>query len=185
MARPSSSDGWGPPEDLPSDVQVTIITRPQTRTRIAFPAFARIRGLVALALALMGLGAVIIAAPPGARPSQPAAAADPRTPGMSPVAAADRYPLGCLGASFAGGDRPSPARRPDSASPCWRYGVYLTAIFHQVRGIWRIALEAVSPSCPAVALPAFVRAQVALCVHESSRRVIPAQNGAADPRPRR
>jgi hypothetical protein len=80
----------------------------------------------------------------------------------SPTEAAYRYPLGCMGTALSVANRVS-VDEPRAASPCWRYGVYVTAILRQVRGVWRLELEAVSASCPAVSLPALVRAQLAMC----------------------
>lgn len=49
------------------------------------------------------------------------------------------------------------------AGPCWRYGVFITAILRRVGDDWRLALEATSPSCPALSLPPEVEAQVVVC----------------------
>ena len=75
-----------------------------------------------------------------------------------PVAAAYRYPLGCLGEALSGNRSAS-----DPRGPCWRYGVYLTVVLHRQGSGWRLALEAISPTCPALSLPPLVRAQVAIC----------------------
>jgi len=47
--------------------------------------------------------------------------------------------------------------------PCWRYGVFVTAVLRRVDGVWSLALEATSRSCPQIALPPDVRAQLAVC----------------------
>jgi hypothetical protein len=47
--------------------------------------------------------------------------------------------------------------------PCWRYGVFVTAVLRQVRGVWQLGLEATSRSCPRIALPASIRAELAVC----------------------
>jgi hypothetical protein len=72
-----------------------------------------------------------------------------------------RFPLGCMGATMTA--RALTAALRVRTGPCWRYGVFVTAILHQVDGVWRLALEATSRSCPRVPLPALVRAQLAVC----------------------
>jgi hypothetical protein len=51
----------------------------------------------------------------------------------------------------------------DRVSPCWRYGVYVTAIFHRVGGSWRPLLNSSRYSCPVASLPAVVQQQLAVC----------------------
>jgi hypothetical protein len=87
------------------------------------------------------------------------AAPGPQAPQQPAIAAVYRYPLGCLGASPSAGATAFASR----AGPCWRYGVFVTAILSRLHGIWGLALEVVSPTCPAVALPADVRAHVVAC----------------------
>jgi hypothetical protein len=72
-----------------------------------------------------------------------------------------RFPLGCM----------SMTMTPEAMAhvlhtrtgPCWRYGVFITAILRRVGGVWRLALEATSRTCPRLSLPAAVRAQLAVC----------------------
>jgi H+/Cl- antiporter ClcA len=90
--------------------------------------------------------------------------------GSAGVAAAFRYPLGCLAVTI---ERRAPTYATatlDRKSPCWRYGVYITAIFHRVHGEWRLVLEARSNRCPPRSLPAAVRAQLAVCARPSRRQ---------------
>jgi hypothetical protein len=122
---------------------------------------ARDRLIVALALiALAGAGALAVgnesSGPPSPRVAAPAAEAPVAS--EPPIAAAYRYPLGCLGQALSG-----MAAELDRTSPCWRYGTYVTVILRRVGRTWRMALEAVSPSCPALAIPSLVRAQVVVC----------------------
>jgi hypothetical protein len=79
--------------------------------------------------------------------------------GMAGVAAAYRYPLGCLGITLSA-ERNSMVGRH---SPCWHYGVYVTAVLAKVSGEWRLMLQATTPTCPAVTLPAVVRSALAGC----------------------
>lgn len=85
------------------------------------------------------------------------------TTGVDRVAAAYAAPLGCLGRTIGGGGSALADIRPDRTSPCWHYGVYVTAIFGQVHGVWRLMLQATSPNCPAVRLPAIVRSASVIC----------------------
>lgn len=159
MARPGSSDGVSPVVDRPWDVQVTIVRAPHPPwERIARASFTtRARVVVASALVVVCLGAVVAAVLRAGSADRISSAAPPR------VAAVYRYPLGCLGASLSAGGPVSVALRANTGGPCWRYGVYLTAILVRIHGIWHLGLEAVSRSCPAVSLPASVRAQLVAC----------------------
>ena len=96
-------------------------------------------------------------------------AAEKRTAGLDRIAAVYRYPLGCLGIALSADRSAMLGRR----SPCWRYGVYVTAVLHQVNGVWRLMLEATSPKCPAVALPDTVRSALVEC----ERSAAPAPSG--------
>lgn len=126
---------------------------------------ARPRTIAALAVTVAAIGAVVVAAVHGDHAGAPsrAVAAQPHTAGPAGVAAAYRYPLGCLSVTIAASDPAYASARLDRASPCWRYGVYVTAIFHRVKGVWRLALQASSSSCPVTSLPAAVQAQLAVC----------------------
>jgi hypothetical protein len=80
---------------------------------------------------------------------------------LAAEAEAYRFPLGCLSITLSRGAPPvAPGVR---SGPCWRYGVYMTAILHRIDGAWRLALEVRSPSCPRVSLPASVRNDVVVC----------------------
>jgi hypothetical protein len=103
----------------------------------------------------------------GPRPvGSPAPAIEANAAGVARLAAAYRYPLGCLGITLSS-DRSSMLGRH---SPCWRYGVYVTAVLRQVNGVWRLMLEATSPRCPGVPLPDSVRSDLITC----QRAVAPA-----------
>lgn len=124
---------------------------------------AKARVAMAIALLVLGTGALVTAGllHGGARPAVPVAQQSKL--GLARVADVYRYPLGCLGATIVARN-PAPSLSPiDHAGPCWRYGVYVTAILHRSGGAWRLALEAISASCPAVPLPLLVRAQLAVC----------------------
>lgn len=122
-----------------------------------------IPGLVLIALA--AAGAIAIGNMRNQPSPPPTVTAIPRTrvAAEPAVAAAYRYPLGCLGDTLSG-LRPAPAaRRVDRTGPCWHYGVYLTVVLRDVGRVWRMGLEAISPLCPAVSLPGLVRAQLVIC----------------------
>ena len=158
MEQPGPTRGCGRLPDPPRDVRVTIIRGPQPRAPRAVP----IRAVVTVVLIAAAVVAVIGTTgrrqvdSPRAAPLAAAGAA--RLPA---VAAVYRFPLGCLGASLAAGaTRPGVA---DHAGPCWRYGVFLTAILRRIHGVWRLGLEAVSRRCPSVSLPASVQMQLVTC----------------------
>jgi hypothetical protein len=72
-----------------------------------------------------------------------------------------RFPLGCMGVTMTAQALAGALRA--RTGPCWRFGMFVTAILRRVDGVWRLALEATSRSCPRVPLPAPVRAQLAVC----------------------
>jgi len=152
-------------------VRVAVPAGPRetwVRDRIAsIQALARARVIAGLALivVVVGVGGVAIGALRGGRTgaSSGAVVAGARAAGPAGVAAAYRYPLDCLGVTISATDPAYASARLDRASPCWRYGAYVTAIFHRVNGVWHLALKAASSSCRAVSLPAAVLAQLAIC----------------------
>ena len=189
MAQRSTPDGWVSPADAPSNVRVTVVPGPRGRRparpfravgSIRHPRSARIRArvrarlIIAAIAAVVAAGAIIAVAPWSGRPASvdavgaggprpvgsPAPATEEDTTG-APQIAAYRYPLGCLGITLSA-DRSSMLGRH---SPCWRYGVYVTAVLRRVNGVWRLALEATSPRCPAVPLPDVVRSALVSCRH--------------------
>lgn len=171
------------------EVQVTVVPDPGenlVRDRIAgIRALSRARVIVGLAVlvAVGGVGGIVIGALPRERAatSSGVVGAGIRAAGPAGVAAAYRYPLGCLGVTISARKQAYASAHLDRASPCWRYGVYVTAIFHRVHGMWRLALEAASSSCPAVALPAVVLAQLAVCRRTARRgRNIRSRAGRAE-----
>lgn len=165
MPRPGVSDGCGPLVDPPWDVHVVVMpSRREAGTQARTAVLICVRVLIAFGIATAGVAALLVSGTArGGHPSGAAPTVQSRPGGPLAVAAAFRYPLGCVGAAISGGDRGSSAEDPDRASPCWRYGVYVTAILRQARGEWRLALEAVSPSCPKISIPAPMRAQLAVC----------------------
>ena len=122
---------------------------------------ARDRVVAGLALiALAGAGALAVGNTSSAPTDQgvPVPMVERAVAAEPPIAAAYRYPLGCLGQALS-----RTRAQLDHTSPCWRYGIYMTVIFRRVGRTWRMALEAVSPSCPALFVPSLVRAQVVVC----------------------
>lgn len=167
MAQSGARDGRGPMPDPPWDVQVTMVPAPRGRgpgTR-RLSAISATRVLYVVALVLAGVAALLVDAAPHrqAAAAMPREIAQPHVTRASGVAIAYRYPLGCLGASIPAGDLRAGGRRAVRSAPCWRYGVYVTAILVRSHKAWRLALEAISPACPHVSLPAAVLAQVVVC----------------------
>jgi hypothetical protein len=103
--------------------------------------------------------------------AQALAQAQASTPGPVGVAAAYRYPRNCLDVTIDAANPAFAAVRLNRVSPCWRYGVYVTAIFHRVAGVWRMVLDATGTGCPMRSVPAPVRAQLGMC--DSDRPATP------------
>ncbi len=166
-----------PPSEVPVTVlEVTIVPGPGGRTlpqRIADGwTLASTRVIVGLVIAVAAIGAILASAlrgtrtggQHGVRPNQS------RREGAAGVAAAYRYPLGCLSVTIAAGD-PAYARADfDRARPCGRYGGNPTAIFRRVNGAWRPVLDAVGYSCPVASLPDAVQADLDVCPQAATTR---------------
>jgi hypothetical protein len=163
MGRSHTSDRWKQLADEPWDVQITVVPAPPGRVagaRVAgIPILTAARALIAAVVTLAVIGAVVVDVLPAhsVTPSAPV-----RPVSRSVTESPYRYPLGCMGAWLSTAGRWS-VREARGASPCWRYGVYVTAVLRQVRGVWSLALEAVSPSCPAVSLPRFIQERLVVC----------------------
>ena len=157
MAQRSALDGWDSLPNPPSVVQVTVES--VRRDRGTWIGSARLRALIA-----GGLGGGAANPPHRAGANVPITDPTPRLRGIAQVAEvteAYRFPLGCMAVTptrqaLAGALR-------SRTGPCWRYGVFVTAILRRADGVWRVALEATSRSCPQIVLPADVRAQLAVC----------------------
>jgi hypothetical protein len=158
VARAGPPDRREPFADQRWEVRVTIVGEERASG-------AGLRVAAAIALLALGAAALIASGPlhggRGAKPTSPLV----QRSNLRLERAADvyRYPLGCLGRTILAPQAAAGIARPDHASPCWRYGIYVTAILHRSWGVWRLALEAISASCPAVRLPLLVRAQLAVC----------------------
>jgi hypothetical protein len=136
----------------PSDVRITIVAGPAAARRFAR---ARATGVVGLALIIVAAAVLVTVALAGSH------AAARR--GAPTVSAAYGYPPGCLAVSFAKSD-PSYARADfEHDMACGRFSGYATAIFHRVDGGWRLALLALSYSCPVTALPRPVQLELGVC----------------------
>ncbi|HEY2651557.1 MAG TPA: hypothetical protein VGI50_06535 [Solirubrobacteraceae bacterium] len=140
------------------------------------------RAVVTVVLLVAAVAAVISSTPQkGAKPAR----ADARAPlaasavARPPAAAAVyRFPLGCLGATLSPGAAASDAA--GRAGPCWRYGVFLTAVLRESHGVWRLGLEAVSRSCPRISLPASVQVQLVACRRQGAANQV--RRGSTPPR---
>jgi hypothetical protein len=181
MEQPGPSGGCGRLADPPRDVQVTIIRAPRGRAARAGVELP-VRAVVTLVLLVAAVAAVLSSTPDSRAKPARAATAVPIAAGgavRTPAAAAVyRFPLGCLGASLSAGAVASDAA--GRAGPCWRYGVFLTAVLRQSHGVWRLGLEAVSRSCPRISLPASVRAQLVACRRQGAAS--PARPGPKSPK---
>ena len=163
MAQLGAGDGWDPP----SVVQVTVVPgprRPAAGARVRAAGISSLVALGAAACALLIGGAIAMFHGGAARPAValPVAATVNGVPASAPTQSY-RFPIGCLRITRTHQALAGAGRR--GAGSCWRYGVSVTAILWHVGGIWRLALEATSRSCPRVALPAPVRAQLTACRH--------------------
>ena len=165
MAPHRTPDCWGSLADSPSEVQFTITTTAnprRVRGAIAARGAPAIVGILVLALVVAGAGVVVaVGALHGRSSAAPVAAAHMVAP--RPVEQAYRYPLGCLSVMIAATEHGHALAGLDHAGPCWRYGVFITVIFHRVDGVWMMGLEARSASCPPRSLPTLVRAHLADC----------------------
>jgi hypothetical protein len=126
-------DGRRAHVDAPADVRVTVTTgprgeRPGSRTAFSAALLIALLGAIAAGVSLADRGG-------GAR-----TAGDPRAAAPA-VAAAFGYPLRCLTVTIYPSD-PSYARaHVDPSRGCERYGGYVNASFHLVRGTWRLVLD--------------------------------------------
>jgi hypothetical protein len=172
MAQHGALDGWESLPNPPSVVEVTVEFAP--RGRGTGPRRARLRALIAASLIGAGVAAVVIAGGAGggaasrsgqtAGTNVPISDPTPRLRGVAQLAEvteAYRFPLGCMGSTLSRQALAGAVR--SRAGPCWHYGVFVTAILRRADGVWRLALEATSRSCPRLLLPADVRAQLAVC----------------------
>jgi hypothetical protein len=170
MAQRGAPDGRDSLANPPSVVQVTVESEPRGRVTGAGP--PRLRALLAVSLIGAGLAALLIASGIGggaphsghrASAEAPSAETTPRrgTAQVAQVTEASRFPLGCTGITLT--PREAAGRPRTRTGPCWRYGVVVTAILRHVDGVWRPTLEATSRSCPQLALPTEVRAQLSVC----------------------
>jgi hypothetical protein len=122
--------------------------------------------LAAVAIGLFAAAVVGVAANQVTGTAAPPVRAQPSpasTPGPVGVAAAYQYPRDCLDVTMDAADPAYAAVRLNRVSPCWRYGVYATAIFHRVAGVWRMVLNVAAAGCPMTSIPATVRMQLGLC----------------------
>lgn len=192
MAQRTTPDRRGSLADPPSQVQVTVVPGPHGAVRGRLAHLRRVLRpalFAGLAVTAAAVGTVLLVVGRNghaARASGDVRIALSRAAAPPGVAAVYRYPLGCLGVTLSAADPAYASAHLDRGSPCWRYGVYVTAIFHRVDGVWRLMLEATSATCPPVSLPAAVRAALAVCQREATRRSrLPfARAGARRPRAR-
>jgi hypothetical protein len=171
MAQRGARDGWDSLPNPPLVVQVTVESGP--RRRVAGAGSTRLRALIALIVLGAGLALLLVVGGPWGRAAHPAHRAGanvpiadptPRLRGVAQVAEvteAYRFPLGCMGITLTREALAGALR--SRTGPCWRYGVFVTAVLRRVDGVWGLALEATSRSCPQIALPPDVRAQLAVC----------------------
>jgi hypothetical protein len=162
MAQRSAPDGRDSLPNPPTIVRVTVEAAPIARRR---PTLLMVGLVVAAAavggvLLLLGSGGAANRVP---RPTR-TVLAGPRLRGTAQVGSiteAYRFPLGCMSMTITPEAMAHALR--SRTGPCWRYGVFITAVLRQTGGVWRLGLEATSRSCPRIALPASIRAELAMC----------------------
>ncbi len=163
MADARTSDGRDGGSDTRSEVEVTVVVRARRRPlrgRLASVALLpRPRLLLAV---LAAAGAVLAGVLLAAGSVRQRASTSSRGPGAA-VAAAYRYPANCLTVTVSTSDPMYARAELNRASPCWRYGAYVTAVFHRVGDAWRPVLDSGRYSCPVVSLPTVVQEQLAVC----------------------
>ncbi len=184
MARRGTHDRGEPPPDPPRWYrveEVTVIRAPRARrlprlvSKLRGASLARVTIVVTAAAFVV---ATVIASLALEDAGVSGATARAQAPGPIGVAAAYKYPLSCLIVTLAASDHDYARARLDRASPCWRYGVYQTTIFHRAGGVWRLVLNVHSYSCPVRSLPAIVEIELGVC----PLRVQPAATPAGRPR---
>jgi hypothetical protein len=181
MPREGARDDPRVPGDAPILVEVRVLPGPRGG---ALSGQIRRLGLLRLAVGavalvvLVGAFVGVVAGPMAKRTEQPLRPQPQQTGNVGPVgvAAAYRYPRACLGVTISRADPAYAAVRLNRVSPCWRYGVYVTAIFHRVAGMWRLAADVPGAGCSITSIPAAVRAQLGVCEPQS---------GGIEERPRR
>lgn len=176
--------------DAPILVEVTVLPGPRGRAQsgrmrrlgLLRPAVAAV-ALAVLVAALVG----VLAGPMSKHTKQPLRPQPEQIGNVGPVgvAAAYRYPRACLSVTMSPADPAYAAVRLNRVSPCWRYGVYVTAIFHRVGGMWRLAAEVPGAGCSITSIPAIVRAQLGVCASTSAAKTPLASGRRDDPRHRR
>jgi hypothetical protein len=180
MAQRGALDGRDSLPNPPTVMQVTVESGPRGRVPAVRP--VRLPALVIVALVVAGamVGGVLVAvsgggasrggaqtpAPAHQTPSALATIGEsgPRMRGVAQVASvteAYRFPLGCMGMTLT--RRTFADALASRTGPCWRYGVFVTAILRRIGGVWQLALEATSRTCPQVVLPPYIRAELAVC----------------------
>jgi hypothetical protein len=169
MAQRGAPDHWDSVPNPPSVVQVTVEPGPRGRPPMAHAARSWAFVIVSLLVAgAVGGGVLLVSGGGGgerrALGSTASIQAGPRLRGTAQVASvteAYRFPLGCMSMTITPEAMAHVLR--SRTGPCWRYGVFITAVLRQTGGVWRLGLEATSRSCPRIALPASIRAELAVC----------------------
>ena len=144
-------------------LEVTVVPGPRGGTRRSRLRLLRRLGPALAALAVFA-GAVVgvaVSGLSGAKQPVHAQALQAGDAGPAGVAAAYHYPLACLSVTISLADPAYAAARLNRASPCWRYGVYATTIFHRVAGEWRLVTS--STGCSIASIPAVVRGELGVC----------------------
>jgi hypothetical protein len=174
MAQRGALDGRDSLSNPPSLVRVTVESQPRGRPPVGRALRLRAFAVVSLVVAsAVAAGVLVVPGGGGTRRHRTApprsvaaniAQGGPRLRGAAQVAAvteAYRFPLGCMGMTLT--DRALADAVASRTGPCWRYGVFVTAVLWRTGNTWQLALEATSRSCPRVALPPNIRAELAVC----------------------
>ncbi len=129
--------------------------------------------LTAIAVAVVAIAAIVVATssdrarvrgPGEHRPGGITAQTPPaQTAAQAKVATAYSYPPGCLGLALSASAPAGVIARLTRTNPCWRRGVYETAILRKAHGQWRVMLKATSAKCLEVPLSDVVRSDRVIC----------------------
>jgi hypothetical protein len=178
MDQQRPPDGWDPHAERPLTLQVTVVPGPRGAglreltegLRRAVPG----RLIVAFALvavALAGIGALVVALAPAGR-AHPAPAVHAATtplvlvgisPADDPVAQTDREPLRCVRFTVDSSDSSYLLATRDYASTCARYSAWVPTVMHKVKGVWQSVLVGTTHPCPVPSVPFAVQVQLGIC----------------------
>lgn len=177
MDEHRAPDGSGPDWVRPSTLEVTVVPGPRkpgiperiAESRRAIHPRTGVALVVAVVFVLAGVAAALVVTgspaarePLAARPAGPTPVPLGITGAGDPIEQANRFPLRCLIITAAAGYPAYLRADLNRASSCSRYSAWVTAVLHEVGGIWKPVLVD-GASCRATSIPAVVLAELAVC----------------------